>query len=63
MREEEYTIKDNLLHFAFGMFLGIVFIVWLAIIYIVIKYTWPVLLALLLIFFGVEMFRKGIKKG
>jgi hypothetical protein len=64
MIEEEYTMMDNLLHFALGMFLGIITIVWLAIIWIIIKYTWPILLGLAFLFFVVEMFRKiDTKKG
>jgi hypothetical protein len=62
MIEEEYTMMDNLQHFALGMFLGIITIVWLAIIWIIIKYTWPILLGLAFLFFTVEMFRKITKR-
>jgi len=63
MIEEEYTMIDNLLHFALGMLLGIITLAWFVFIWFVIKYTWPVLLVLAFIFFAVEMFRKITKKG
>jgi len=55
---EKYTLKDNLFHL-FVLAAGIVItLLWLAIIFWVVKHTYPVLLAIACAFIVVESFKK-----
>ena len=53
----KYTIKDNLIHVAIIGLLVFLTIAWFGFLWIVIKYVWPILVALLFVFFVVEMLK------
>ena len=59
----KYTVSDNLFHFIILAITAIITIAWIWVVWLIVKYCWPILLAFVFAYGIVEMARTRIKKG